>query len=83
MNDVIFTTIVEIICAQRGTDVPAITRHTEMIDLGLDSLDRWELILNVEAHFAAEFTDAQIEELAIVDDLVLAVEAQVSASADA
>lgn len=50
------------------------TTDQALDDLGLDSLDRVELVMEIETEMNTEFTDEEIESLSTFGDLVKMVE---------
>ena len=61
-----------LVAQQLGVDIELITSETHFTnDLGADFLDRVELMLAVEDHFAGvEITDDDVEQIQVVGDLV-------------
>jgi acyl carrier protein len=58
-----------------GIDADQVTDEAHLSDLGLDWLDELELMILIEDEFAGvEFSDANVEEIAVVGDLIRQVE---------
>ena len=56
-------------------------RHSLRIDLGLDSVDTIELIFLLEGKFNFEFSDADMQQLVTVSDVVTCVEHRLTSRA--
>ena len=79
MEDLIFMNTFEKISAlmaeQLGIDKASITPESEIIkDLGADSLDVVEMLLDLEKEYGVEITDEQAADLKTVGDIVNLVE---------
>lgn len=79
MEDLIFMNTFEKISAlmaeQLGIDKASITPESEIIkDLGADSLDVVEMLLDLEKEYGVEITDEQAADLKTVGDIVKLVE---------
>lgn len=69
--------LVEITAARFGFARERITDEAEFLsDLGLDELDRVDLVCEVEERFGVMIDDAEIEELAKFGDLVRLLDKQ-------
>ena len=67
----IFTEAKEIICQQLKAKPEDITLETSFIDdLGADSLDSIELVMELEERFGIEIPDEDAQELQTVGDVV-------------
>jgi len=66
---------VEIITAQISNDVE-IYESSTLNDLGMDSLDVVELIMQIEDEFLIEISDELLDSIVTVDDLVKVVESK-------
>jgi acyl carrier protein len=67
--------IQECICEASGASREDITREANLFsDLGLDSLDLVEAILNIEAEFDLDIPDSAMDRFNTVQDLVSYVE---------
>lgn len=51
-----------------------ITRETKFKELGVDSLDLMDMVVDLEKHFEVEFTDEQLVNLNTIGDLVVTLE---------
>lgn len=63
-------TIKKILSEQLGVDESAITADTSIEDLGADSLDLVEIIMNIEEEFGITVDDSAVEGLKKVGDIV-------------
>lgn len=60
----------EILESITGTSIERITPETSLLDdLGIDSLDRVELALEIESEFGVDLDDDDLERIKTVDDL--------------
>lgn len=57
--------------------IDAIDPNKELRELGLDSLDVVELLLELEDEFGVEFTSDELKNLKKVDDLYSAIRAKI------
>lgn len=65
------TRIVEVIKSFNKVDPNAVTAHSHFQkDLGLDSLEQVELILNIEDEFAVDIPDAESEKIQSAEDAI-------------
>lgn len=72
----VFEKIKEMIVAELGADASKITMETRFKeDLGADSLDAVELVMQIEEEFGIEMSEEAIQNLKVVADLVNYVEA--------
>jgi NADH dehydrogenase (ubiquinone) 1 alpha/beta subcomplex 1 len=63
--------VVEVIKSFNKVDPNAVTAHSHFQkDLGLDSLEQVELILNIEDEFAVDIPDAESEKLQSAEDAI-------------
>ncbi len=70
----IFDSIAELIAERNGCDVSEITADTKFADLGIDSLDTVEMLMNLEEKFGKEIElDQKVE---TVGELALYIEAK-------
>lgn len=70
-----FEKISSLMAEQLGIDKAGITPESEIIkDLGADSLDVVEMLLELEKEYGVEITDEQAAELKTVGDIVKLVE---------
>lgn len=61
----------QIIVDQLGVDPAEVTPGVSIVDdLGADSLDRVELVMAFEEHFALEIPDGDAEKIATVQDAI-------------
>ena len=66
-----FDKIRKIIVDQLGVDESAVTEDASFVDdLGADSLDTVELVMDLEEHFEIEIPDEDAEKLRTVKDAV-------------
>jgi acyl carrier protein len=71
MSDRIFNQISTIIGEQLGLDTGGLTEESDFIeDLGADSLDIVELIMELEEEFELEIPDEDAEQIATIGDAV-------------
>ncbi|MBY0109780.1 MAG: acyl carrier protein [Candidatus Babeliaceae bacterium] len=59
-----------IIAEQLSIPVDSLKDDTTLESLGADSLDRVEIVMNLEDHFSIEIDDEMAEKLNTVDDVV-------------
>lgn len=72
----VFEKVREILCEQLDYDEEMITMESSIVDdLGADSLDVVDLIMQLEEEFELEIPDEEIENIKTVGDLVKYVEA--------
>ena len=65
----------EIIAEQMGIDPESITLESNLVeDLGADSLDTVEILLNIENEFGIELNDEEVEKFTTFKDVVDYVE---------
>lgn len=70
-----FEKISALMAEQLGIDKASITPESEIIkDLGADSLDVVEMLLDLEKEYGVEITDEQAADLKTVGDIVKLVE---------
>ena len=70
-----FDKVKEVIIDKLGVDESAITEEAHFVnDLGADSLDTVELIMELEEEFGLEIPDEEAEKLATVGDAVTYIE---------
>jgi len=63
--------VVEVIKSFNKVDPNAVTAHSHFQkDLGLDSLEQVELILNIEDEFAVDIPDAESEKIQSAEDAI-------------
>ena len=63
--------VLNIVCEQLGTSRDKITRETSFInDLGADSLDTVELIMEFEKEFSVTIPDEDAEQIVTVGDAI-------------
>ena len=77
MTDKIFNAIAELIAERNDCDVSEITMDTNFQEIGIDSLDTVEMLMNLEDKLGAEIELSQKVE--IVGDLVRYIEASMEA----
>ncbi len=72
----IFETVVAIIAEQMSVDPSTITRETDLqTDLGADSIDAAEMILNIEDLLERRIPDEAIVSIRTVEDILKYLEA--------
>ena len=70
-----FEKIASLMAEQLGVDKASITPKSEIIkDLGADSLDVVEMLLDLEKEYGVEISDEQAAELKTVGDIVKLIE---------
>ena len=75
MSDKVFQAIAELIAERNDSDPAEITRDTRFQDVGIDSLDTVEMVMDLEQELGVEL---EIEEkIATVGELVDFVESKV------
>lgn len=70
----VFEKIQKLICEQLKISEDRVTIDTTIDDLGVDSLDLVELVMDIEEEFYVEVPDDSIETIKTVGDLVKFVE---------
>lgn len=60
--------------ANCGFDVRDVTRETHFDELGMDSLDSVEILMELEDHFSFEIADRDTEDWTTVGDIITTVE---------
>ncbi|MDO1449598.1 acyl carrier protein [Rhodocytophaga aerolata] len=69
----------DILQTKMGVDKRLITSQSHLIrELGLDSLDRVELIVDVETQFDITISDEELESLVTLQDLIVCIEEKLS-----
>lgn len=82
MSDSIEEKVINIICEQMGTSRDKISDNTSFInDLGADSLDTVELVMNFEDEFEISIPDEDAEKIQTVGDALTYIKSKTSASA--
>ena len=66
----VFQTVQRLIVARFGLTEDKVTNETTFADLGADSIDVFELIMELEDTFSVQFEDSRIEALKNVGDVV-------------
>lgn len=69
MND-IATQVKSIIAKQLSVPVDTLKDDTTLDSLGADSLDRVEIVMNLEDHFTIEINDEMADKLSTIGDVV-------------
>ena len=71
--------VLNIVCEQLGTSRDKITRETSFInDLGADSLDTVELVMEFEDEFEINIPDEDAEKIQTVGDAIAYIESKLS-----
>ena len=71
--------VLNIVCEQLGTSREKITRETSFInDLGADSLDTVELVMEFEDEFEINIPDEDAEKIQTVGDAIQYIESKLS-----
>lgn len=79
MSDSIEDKVINIICEQMGTSRDKISENTSFInDLGADSLDTVELVMNFEDEFEISIPDEDAEKIQTVGDAVKYIKGKAS-----
>ena len=74
-NPTIRERVVKIVCEQMGTTAEKVTDQTHFVnDLGADSLDTVELVMEFEDEFELSIPDEDAEKIATVGDAVKYIE---------
>ena len=71
----VFDRVKEIIVDELGVDAEAVTIDSTLEDLGADSLDAVELIMQIEEEFEVEIPDEVASNMKTVKDIVDYIEA--------
>lgn len=80
MADDITETVISIVCEQMGVSREKVNEGTSFIqDLGADSLDTVELVMEFEDHFDISIPDEDAEKIQTVGDAVKYVSAKKAA----
>lgn len=67
--------VIEIVCKQLGVDKSKVTPETSFVnDLGADSLDTVELVMEMEDAFGLSIPDEEAEKIQTVADAVKYIE---------
>lgn len=67
--------VIEIVCKQLGVDKSKVTLETSFVnDLGADSLDTVELVMEIEDAFGLSIPDEDAEKIQTVGDAVKYIE---------
>ena len=77
MSDKVFQAIAELIAERNDSDPAEVTRDTRFQDVGIDSLDTVEMLMNLEDKIGVEVELSQKVET--VGDLVRYIEANIEA----
>ena len=77
MPDKVFQAIAELIAERNDSDPAEVTRDTRFQDVGIDSLDTVEMLMNLEDKIGVEIELSQKVET--VGDLVRYIEANIEA----
>ena len=68
--------VIEIVCEQMGASKDKVTESTSFInDLGADSLDTVELVMELEDEFDLSIPDEEAEKIKTVGDAIRYIEA--------
>ena len=70
-----FDAIAKIVSERTGCDISTIKPESKFSELGIDSLDTVELIMELEKEFNITIPDDQAEKIATVGDAIAYVEA--------
>lgn len=75
--------VVEIVCERLGVESEKITTETSFVnDLGADSLDIVELVMEFEEEFGLSIPDEKAEEIQTIGEAVAFIEANQGAGED-
>jgi acyl carrier protein len=76
-NENVATKVRNLIAEHLGVDAKRVSNEAHFLkDLGVDWLDRLELVMVIEDRFGVEIEDAVIDRIEAVGDLIHVVEAQ-------
>ncbi len=71
--------LIDLLHRKMGIDKQRITLQAHLLhELGLDSLDAIELIVEVEKHFAITISDEELEEFLTLQDILACIQTKVS-----
>jgi acyl carrier protein len=70
----IFETISKLVAENAGIPAGRISADTSLSELGIDSLEFMEMMLQIQAEFRIEITDEEIARMNTVGDMCRAVE---------
>lgn len=59
-------------------EVENLTPETDLASLGLDSLDRADIMMRIEDEFGIEFSEDEMVQIATLEDLEKTIESKVS-----
>jgi acyl carrier protein len=75
--------VIDIVAEQLGVDKSKISRGTSFVnDLGADSLDTVELVMDLEEEFDINIPDEAAEKIQTVGEAIMHIEATKGADAD-
>ncbi len=69
-RDTIAKEVIAVLAEQLNKPVSAINTKSTFEDLGLDSLDRVELVMKLEEQYGVEMSDEDAEKLHTVDQVI-------------
>ena len=73
MSDIVFQAIAELIAERNDSDPAEVTRNTRFQDVGIDSLDTVEMLMNLEDKIGVEIELSQkVETVGELVDYVVA-----------
>ena len=76
MDSAIKDKVIKIVCEQLGQSEDKVTEETSFInDLGADSLDTVELVMELEDHFELSIPDEEAEKIKTVGDAIQFIKA--------
>lgn len=73
-----FGRVADIISQQMGVDVEGITHTSNLADLGADSLDVVEIMIEIEEEFDITIPDSDFEQMNNVGDIVAYIEGKIN-----
>ena len=78
-TDMNFKTVRDVIAESLGCDVDKVTMEAKLVeDLGADSLDTVEMIMEFEKEFGIEIPDEDTQKIATVGDAIAYVEGKLA-----
>jgi len=76
--DQIFTDVQKAVASQLGIDTAVVLPGTRLADLDIDSLERMEVVLQLEKHFAISLDSQQVRQCETLGNLADLVQTAIS-----